>query len=179
MPAAACAVRIDPEQRHDAVADELVDAPALRLDRPPHGLEVLIEQEHHVVRQTTFGHPGERAQVGEHYRDFPLHALARIDLNPDVLRPGSGGQQRHHREIVGRPQLAGEAHVGAGAPIRARTRASSGAGGGRCSAPSPRRTRQVEHRPRPPHTEACGTPAARLASSTLIPGSIDTLTPSG
>src|SRR5580704_13865019 len=38
--------------------------------------------------------------------------------------------------------------------------------------------RQVEQRPRPPHTEACGIPARRLASSALVPGVTSTMTPS-
>jgi hypothetical protein len=29
------------------------------------GLEVLIEQEHDVVRQAALGHPGERPQIGK------------------------------------------------------------------------------------------------------------------
>ena len=43
-------------------------------------------------------------------------------------------------------------------------------GGGRAAAPSPKtRTRQVEHRPRPPHTLACGMRPILLASRTVTP----------
>ena len=43
---------LDAEQRHDAVADELVDPAVLGFNRLAHGLEVLIEQEHALGRQT-------------------------------------------------------------------------------------------------------------------------------
>ena len=54
-----------------------------------------------------------------------------------------------------------------GAPIRDRSRCSSGPGGGSASPPAITSTRQVEQRPLPPQTEACGMPPQRLASSTL------------
>ena len=42
-------------------------------------------------------------------------------------------------------------------------------GGGSVEAPRSMRTRQVEQRARPPQTEACGTLAARLISSSVGP----------
>jgi hypothetical protein len=66
--------------------------------------------------------------------------------------------------------------------MRASTRRSSAEGGGRASAPAwapAIRTRQVEQRPRPPHTDACGIPRARLASSTLVPRGTATTRPPG
>src|SRR5438477_502355 len=51
--------------------------------------------------------------------------------------------------------------------------------GGCCSSPSTMRMRQVEQRPRPPHTEACGMRAERLASSTVMPRGMRTSRPSG
>jgi hypothetical protein len=39
--------------------------------------------------------------------------------------------------------------------------------------------RQVERRPRPPQTEACGMPAIRLASNTDMPRTICTTRPLG
>jgi len=54
---------------------------------------------------------------------------------------------------------------------------SSGGGSMRRSRAAP--TRQDEQRPWPPHTEACGIPAIRLASSTLVPGVTSTKRPSG
>ena len=166
VPARCRRIAVDAEQRHDAVADELVDPAALAFDRLAHGLEVLIEQEHHVVRQTSFGHAGEGAQVGEQHRNFPLHAQPGIDLDPHVVRPRARGQQRHHRELVGRPQLTGEAHVGARADprqnarlVRCRRAASvrprARPAPGRSSSGRGRRTpRHGAHRPR-------GSPRAR------------------
>jgi hypothetical protein len=55
------------------------------------------------------------------------------------------------------------------APSEASARASTGDGGGRVSDPRNTRTRQVVQRARPPHIEACGMPARRLASRTLSP----------
>jgi hypothetical protein len=46
---------------------------------------------------------------------------------------------------------------------------SSGSGGGSSAGSPATRIRQVEQRPRPPHTDACGIPAQRLASSTGPP----------
>ena len=63
--------------------------------------------------------------------------------------------------------------------MRASTRCSSSSGGGRASAPSITRTRQVEQRLRPPQTEAWGMPPMRLASSRLVPGWMTTRLPSG
>ena len=48
--------------------------------------------------------------------------------------------------------------------MRCKVPSSAGAGGASRSRPSETRTRQVEQRPRPPQTEACGIPAQRLAS---------------
>ena len=50
--------------------------------------------------------------------------------------------------------------------------ATSGAGGGMPSFDPSTLMRQVEQRPRPPHTEACGMPAIRLASNTVTPRTI-------
>ena len=66
----------------------------------------------------------------------------------------------------------------AGAPTRSSTRCSSGEDGGSWSAPSPSRTRQVEQRPRPPHTEGCGMPSARSISSTVAPARMVMIRPS-
>jgi len=62
--------------------------------------------------------------------------------------------------------------------MRRSTRCSSSPGGSMLPASLRTRTRQVEQRPRPPHTWACGIPASRLASSTLVPGVTSTKRPS-
>ena len=56
-----------------------------------------------------------------------------------------------------------------GAWMRPSACASRRPGGGRWSSPSLTRTRQVVQRARPPHTEACGMPSSRIASSRLRP----------
>ena len=64
------------------------------------------------------------------------------------------------------------------APTRASTRRSPSLGGGRSESPLATRTRQVEQRPRPPQTEACGMPANRLASRIEKPrGAVTTRAP--
>src|SRR5215831_7619781 len=50
-----------------------------------------------------------------------------------------------------------------GAPIRFSVTRSTGLGAARRRALSTMRTLQVEQRPRPPHTDACGIPVQRLA----------------
>ena len=52
-------------------------------------------------------------------------------------------------------------------------------GSARSSIPSPTRTRQVVQRARPPHTEACGIPAARIASNIVWPIGAETTCPDG
>src|SRR5215470_19119849 len=63
------AARLDPaveaEQRHHAVADELVDAPARRLDRVAGLGEVAIEEEDQIVGQLLFGELGKGPKVAE------------------------------------------------------------------------------------------------------------------
>ena len=89
---------VDTEQRHDPVADELVDMAARGLDRLAHRLEIAVEHEDDVVGQPILAQAGEGAQIGEQHRDLALDALARVD------RPGrrSGRrrrQQRHDLEV--------------------------------------------------------------------------------
>ena len=66
---------VDAEQRHDAVADELVHVTARGLDGVAHGLEIAVEQEHDIIGQLLLRDLGEGAQVGEQDRDLALLAL--------------------------------------------------------------------------------------------------------
>jgi len=68
------------EQRHHAVARELVDDPARLGDRAAHGLEVTIEEEDDVIGQPVLGQPREAAEVGEEHGDLPLLSVARAHL---------------------------------------------------------------------------------------------------
>ena len=171
---------LEAEQRHDAVADELVDAAALLLDRPAHRLEILVQHEHHVVGQAALRHAGEGAQVGEQHRDLALDALARIDPQLALGRPGRSpaAAARPRGRGSGAPGRRGGCRAG-GADPRQHARLVGAQAAAAARRPAPTRMRQVEQRPRPPHTEACGMPAARLASSTLVPGLIATVVPSG
>ena len=81
---------------------------------------------------------------------------------------------RKGKDAEGRVRLA---CTPGGAEMRASTRASLASGGGRCSAPCPTRTRQVEQRPRPPQTEAWGILFMRLISSSVRPRGTATALP--
>ena len=85
-------------------------------------------------------------------------------------------QQRRHAVAAGRrAELAGQPHVRRRADPRQHlllVGARAAAAWSR-SAP-PMRTRQVEQRPRPPHTEACGMPASRLISRMVRPAGCST-----
>src|SRR5213593_1063101 len=56
--------RVHAEERHHAVAGELVRHAARPRDRLAHGLEVPVEEEDHVVGELPPGEPGESPEVG-------------------------------------------------------------------------------------------------------------------
>ena len=112
LAAAGLGAALDPEQRHDAVADELVDAPSRRFDRASHRREIAVEDEHHVIGKPALGERGEAADVGEQDRDLALAALREVDPAPPVRGVRERRQQRRHLDRAARPQLAGEADIG-------------------------------------------------------------------
>ena len=57
------------EQRHHAVAGELVGDAAGLLDRAAHDLEIAVQEEHDVVGQLVLGEAGEAAQIREQHAD--------------------------------------------------------------------------------------------------------------
>jgi hypothetical protein len=63
---------LDPEQRHYAVADELVDASSRRFDRTPDRGKIAVEDKYHVAGGLTLGERGEAAYVNEKDRNFAL-----------------------------------------------------------------------------------------------------------
>src|SRR5215468_5603648 len=73
------AARLDPaveaEQRHHAVADELVDAPARRLDRMAGLGEVAIEKKDQIIGQLLFGELGKGSKITEQDRDLALGTM--------------------------------------------------------------------------------------------------------
>ena len=99
-------------------------------------------------------------------RGFAGDDLIFAGADDDWMDGGSSGITV--RSLVGRSWQASRTF--GGAPTRFSTRSSSGVGWGTRAEAGPIRERQVEQRPRPPQSEACGMPAARLASSTDIPG---------
>src|SRR4029450_1671105 len=165
-------------------------------------LEVAVEEIDDVVGQAALGHAREAAQIGEEHGHLLLDALA---LEAELGRENvAGGQDRDDGRLTGGPELAGEPGVrrraepaegaplgvrcrrgrgrGAGtpggAPLRRRTRRSASLAAGRVSRPRTIRTRHVEHRPRPPQTDACGSPAGRVAPRDENPiGTVTTRSP--
>jgi hypothetical protein len=103
---------VDSEQRHHAIADELVEMTTGRDHRLAHGAEVAIEQEHHVVRETLLGKLREAADVGEQHRDLALLAGMKVVARLGLFRRGTRRQQRHHLHIALRLCLAGQARAG-------------------------------------------------------------------
>src|SRR2546425_5570733 len=78
LAAAALRLGLDAEERHHAVARELVrDAPGA-LDRAADGLEVPVQDEHDVVGQPVLRDAREAAPGGEEGRDLPLSALPHV-----------------------------------------------------------------------------------------------------
>ena len=55
-----------PEDAQRPVALELVDPAALRVDRPHHHVEEVVERLHHLVRRQHLGHGGRAHEVDEH-----------------------------------------------------------------------------------------------------------------
>ena len=78
LAAGGIAIALDAEERHDAIADELVEPPAGLLDRPPHRVEIAVQDEHDVVGQPPLGERGEAADIGEQDGDLTLAALREI-----------------------------------------------------------------------------------------------------
>jgi hypothetical protein len=75
LPAAGLSAVLDPEQCHDTVADELVDASSGRFDRASDRREILVEDEHYIVGEPVLGQGGEAAYVGEQDRNLALTSL--------------------------------------------------------------------------------------------------------
>ena len=147
-------VGVDAEEGHDTVTGELVDGATGPLDRAAHRLEVPVQEEHHVVREPALGEGRESPEVGEQDGHLLLGAGERPRAGEAVTRPGRAGPgsftDTSPRAASGTP-----AGTPGGAPTRSSTRNSSALAGGMPSAPRTW-TRHVEHRPRPPQTEAWG-----------------------
>src|SRR5580704_17204915 len=112
LAAAGMGAALDPEQCHDAVSYELVDASSRRFDRSSHRCEITVENEHHVIGKPAFGERGEAANVDEQDRNLALAALRKVDSAPPVRGMRKRRQQRRHLDRAARPQLAGEANIG-------------------------------------------------------------------
>jgi hypothetical protein len=88
------------------------------------------------------------------------------------------GKQRGHAQVAVRAELTGKPHVGRRAHAAQHLHLLGRGRRNLLLRPSIL-MRQVEQRPRPPHTEACGMPAIRLASNTDTPRTIWTTRPLG
>ena len=119
LPARDLRFLVEAEDRHHAVADELVEAPAGCLDGLSGRAEVAVEQEHDVVGKLALGDRREAANVGEQHRDVALAAMGLRLAAIGFDRAGGGRQQQCHPVLTGRrAQLAGEAHVRRGTDAR-------------------------------------------------------------
>src|SRR4029077_19087592 len=112
LSAAGMGAPLDSQQRHDAVANELVDASSRCFDRASHRCEIAVENEHHVVGKPAFGERGEAANVDEQDRNLLLAALRKVDSPPPVRGTRERWQKWRHLDRAARPQLAGEADIG-------------------------------------------------------------------
>jgi hypothetical protein len=65
-------VGLETEQRHDAIARELVDTSSGRLYRLAHGPAIAVEEEDDVVGKLLLGGPREFADIRKQNRDLPF-----------------------------------------------------------------------------------------------------------
>src|SRR5579883_2012772 len=93
---------IEAEERHDAVADELVDMAARFLDGMAHLAEIAVEEEHHVVGKLALGEAGEGAEIGEENGDLALAAGKIRGTAEAVARLRRRRQERGHAQIAAR-----------------------------------------------------------------------------
>src|SRR3954447_15556389 len=84
------------KQRHNAVAQELVDHASMTPDRLLHDFEVAVEEKHGVKGIKALGKSREPAQVGEHDRDALLDPPA-ISILP---RRGRGCSRLDQRAVI-------------------------------------------------------------------------------
>ena len=102
---------LEAEQRHRAVADELVEPAAGLLDRLADDREIAVEQEDDVERQPLIGDRGEIAHVAEQHRDDVFVAGRCRRRGHRLILLVTRHQQRHHTDVVDRLELAGEPNV--------------------------------------------------------------------
>jgi len=102
---------LQPEDRKRPVADELVYHAAGAFDGFADHFEIAVEQEDRVIGQAVLGDASEIAQVAEEHRDPPLPTAPvlpgelRLDTETVGIKDGD------HADVVGGPELAGEAHI--------------------------------------------------------------------
>ena len=79
--------RLDPEERHHAVADELSTRPPARSTASPMAAKYAVQHEHDVVGQPALRQSGEATDIGKQHGNFPLTSQTKIDA----------AEQRHSR----------------------------------------------------------------------------------
>ena len=120
LPAGLLPGDVEPEQRHGAVADELVQLAAGLLDGLADDGEIAVEQEHDVIGQPVVGERGEAANVAKQDRDFLLAAGRGVPRRGRQHPVAIGGKQRQHGEAMRGPELAGQPDIGRGADAQQR-----------------------------------------------------------
>ncbi len=73
------------EQRHDRIADELVDKAVVGGDRRFHPRQVGIDEPEIFRRRHVFRQRGEGANVGKQHRHLPFHLIPQLHINNAVL----------------------------------------------------------------------------------------------
>ena len=89
------------EERHEAVAEELVDGALVAVDLGQGGLEEAVEEDVHGLRPQPFGQRGGADQVAEEHGDrlalaFQRRARGEDPLGEVARRVGIGGVRRRH-----------------------------------------------------------------------------------
>ena len=148
------------EDRHDRVADELVDDAALRQHRCAHAREVVVEERHQLLRLGPFRQRREALQVGEEQRDVArLAAEAQCRRIPQHLGEHFGRQVAAERAVhlALLPALDQQSPQERSAARRSTRHRRRGDRHRQQRGPRPQRTRRTEHRQqqqrqrRPPH----------------------------
>src|SRR6476620_1117108 len=111
---------MEPEQRQQSVADELVRLPAGVDHRLRGSFQEAVDQEDRIEWQPRFGELGRAAHVDEHANDITLLADVDAVSIADKIGPDIGRQQRDHGYIGLRSKLARkpDSRVGPGANAR-------------------------------------------------------------
>src|SRR5262249_56796004 len=99
LAAAGLGTAVETEQRHYAVADEFVDAPARCLDRMAGLGKVAIEQEDQIIGQFLFGELREGSEIAKQDRNLAFGAMQVAGTAESVARLGGRREERCDAQI--------------------------------------------------------------------------------